>query len=287
MTGGKLQVLITGGRGYVGQWIVDYLADHDLYMLNTDITDVSALGDELKDREFDVVVHLAASHATDEDTLNGVNVIGTQNLIRTIDLTKLKRFIFLSSIHVYGTVGGTITELTPTDPTGAYGRSKLKAEEIIKQAPVESVIFRLSHAYGAPRSAETSRWKLFFNDICKQVYQHQQIKVHSAANTQLDMIWLDYVRKAILKASEGKIPSGVYNLGSGSSVSLKAVATEVKVTYESVYKLPVSIQFVAESKQRQKLVFDCSRIQQYIGRYPIHCFKQEALNIFQLLDGKN
>jgi nucleoside-diphosphate-sugar epimerase len=102
----------------------------------------------------DTVIHLAAAqHEANvgEDFFFDVNVTGTRTLLEAGAVAGVKRFLYGSTIGVYGECRGEpLDENTPPAPLNPYGRSKLKAEEVVKSfgARLEIAIVRISETYG-------------------------------------------------------------------------------------------------------------------------------------------
>ena len=62
-----------------------------------------------------------------------VNIDGTAMLLDLARLNHMRRFVFCSSISVYGDVGAAaITEDTPLRPTSVYGATKVACEQLIR-----------------------------------------------------------------------------------------------------------------------------------------------------------
>lgn len=139
--------LITGGNGYLGKHIYASLATKAYQIAtlgraanNTYRCDISKEVPVFTGN-FDFVIHCAGKvHSfpkTDEDNqaFFEVNVNGTQNLLLALEkMTVLpKHFVFMSSVSVYGlNEGFSITENCALQSKYPYGRSKIKAEELIK-----------------------------------------------------------------------------------------------------------------------------------------------------------
>jgi nucleoside-diphosphate-sugar epimerase len=102
----------------------------------------------------DAVIHLAAAqHESNvaDDYFFDVNVTGTRTLIEAAKLSGVRRFVYGSTIGVYGEYSGQpLDENTPPRPMNVYGRSKLQAEAVVKSyAPeLETCIVRISETYG-------------------------------------------------------------------------------------------------------------------------------------------
>ncbi len=159
-------ILITGATGFLGQVILNNL---NLLQVPSVSLGQSAeneiqcnLANEIPEiPEVDMVIHAAGkAHSipkTDEEKADffKVNVQGTENLLAGLDNnSSLKKFVFISSVAVYGITGGTeIDENNPLNATDAYGKSKIEAEQLIinwcKAKNIEYYILRLPLIAGA------------------------------------------------------------------------------------------------------------------------------------------
>ena len=102
----------------------------------------------------DVVVHCAYGNTADDDLNTRINIQGTENLIQAALVNGIKRFIYLSSVEVYGKdQPAVVAEDTPTaGGEHDYARSKLAAEQLclryFKEKGLPAVILRLAVVYG-------------------------------------------------------------------------------------------------------------------------------------------
>lgn len=160
-----MKILVTGGCGYVGSNIVAALGDNGctigildnlatspaemvedlrqkidakLAFFETDVTDAEALKAAVKAFSPHVVIHCAGLKSIADSWQDPLgyyetNVSGTINLLRAMDEAGCARLIFSSSATVYGDPEFLpITEDHPLAPINPYGRSKLIAEEIMR-----------------------------------------------------------------------------------------------------------------------------------------------------------
>lgn len=172
------KVLVTGGAGFIGSHVAEELArrGHSIIVLDdlsggfvenvvpgVELVEGSILDVGLVDRlfaneRFDYVYHLAAyaaeglSHFIKRFNYNN-NLVGTVNLINAAVNNGVKRFIFTSSIAVYGTSPELpMTEETRPYPEDPYGIAKLAAEIELKVSHemfgLDYVIFRPHNVYG-------------------------------------------------------------------------------------------------------------------------------------------
>lgn len=153
-------ILITGATGFLGQAICNKLNLLRVPLVSlgqSEGNDIRCnLANEIpKIPEVEMVIHAAGkAHSVpkteeEKEEFFRVNVQGTKNLLAGLDSnTALKKFVFISSISVYGLTEGTeIDENSPLNATDAYGKSKIEAENLIidwcKTKNIEYYILRL------------------------------------------------------------------------------------------------------------------------------------------------
>ena len=153
-----LNLLITGGTGFVGQALVRRLGPLPIRL--------ATRGDSASWEKvlvgISTVVHLAARVHIMQDTeadplaaFRFVNVDGTLNLARQAAAAGIRRFVFISSVKVNGEStqpGRAFTEVDAAAPQDAYGQSKHEAEQGLRQLSadtgMEVVIIRPPLVYG-------------------------------------------------------------------------------------------------------------------------------------------
>lgn len=167
------RALVTGATGAIGPALVHHLSQSGYFVRvlsrhpfsttllpdNTeifygDITDNVAVRAVVTG--IDTVFHLAAKlHISNpskklKDEYTHVNVEGTRCLVNNAEKQGVKRFIYFSTVKVYGMIEtqAPVNEDYPAVPTTMYAESKLNGETVVKDAQLESVILRLSAVYG-------------------------------------------------------------------------------------------------------------------------------------------
>jgi GDP-4-dehydro-6-deoxy-D-mannose reductase len=142
-----MRALITGGKGFVGQWLASHLKDcgDEVAILDveTDIADGPAVRKAVADASPDVIYHLAALTHVGESWENPsqvlkVNVLGTAELLAAARVLESPPVVLVvSSAEVYGVVSPEqlpLREDTPPAPATPYAASKLAAEAVALQS---------------------------------------------------------------------------------------------------------------------------------------------------------
>jgi UDP-glucose 4-epimerase len=250
---GVKKVLITGGFGYLGGRIAETLSNFGIKVVigshrrqvnvceNTqkydtvfiDLLDENSLN--LACSNIFAIIHLAAMNSEQcenqpEQALL-VNGTGTSNLLNAADSQGVKRFLYFSTVHVYGSdIIGKIDESSITDPSNSYAITHKIAEDYValmsKDQKMESVVFRLSNAVGSPIHEGVNCWALLINDLCKQVALSGQMNISSSQFNQRDFIPISNICNVVLYFLGEYIASEwncVYNLTSGGGTSFQEV----------------------------------------------------------------
>jgi len=117
----------------------------------------------LKDANADTVVYSLAASGFSEENYRAAYVDGLKNIIHAIDLTRVKRLVFVSSTSVYHqNDGSTVTETSKTLPKYFNGRIMLEAERLALQTNIATVL-RYSGIYGPGRTRMIDRVR---NGLC-------------------------------------------------------------------------------------------------------------------------
>jgi UDP-glucose 4-epimerase len=181
------QVLVTGGAGYIGSHVVRQLGDagYDIVVYDNcstgnpdavlygelvkgDLKDLESLYRLFAERDFDAVVHFAASLVVPESVANPLdyyanNTRNTLNLLRCCQTFGVNKLVFSSTAAVYGNpIENPVSELAPTNPINPYGRSKLMSEWMIqdyaKTSNFKYVILRYFNVSGADSSGKIGQY---------------------------------------------------------------------------------------------------------------------------------
>lgn len=146
-------ILITGVGGNVGQYVAQDLHlqgysvigicrntephDHGYKLIHTDLANA-----EFDFEDIDTVIHVAASLYGNTEKLIHDNVIATTNLVKFAEKKKVRRFLYISSVSVYGKVTEELKVDSDIVNPEIYGVTKYIAENLVKEAdiPVRIII---------------------------------------------------------------------------------------------------------------------------------------------------
>lgn len=141
-----MEITVVGGSGFIGSSLIHKLKDHNVNNIDknqspffkdqTKIIDIRDRDNLILNRHTSLVVLLAAEHRdniTPSSLYYDVNVIGTKNVLSSMDDAGIKNLVFTSSVAVYGLNKNNPDETHDIDPFNHYGRSKWQAELLIKQ----------------------------------------------------------------------------------------------------------------------------------------------------------
>lgn len=180
------KVVVTGSSGYIGNALVDrLLEDPALRVVGVDrlaprrapdarfafvACDLSAPGAALQASAFDdveAVVHLAAARgdwAISRQEYWRDNLDATRGLLQAPWAARVPRWVFTSSVSVYGPADRPLAEDAPLAPIGPYGQSKLASEQLFRQFIAEhglaGRVIRPSAVFGPGHPPNTNVYKL-------------------------------------------------------------------------------------------------------------------------------
>ncbi len=279
--GEVMRVLVTGGRGFVGQAVVQTLRAH-----GHDVVELSrASGVDLRDGEAvaravarwrpDGVCHLAAlisvrdSFAQPLDYFD-TNLVGTANLLHA--LVKPARVVMTSTSAVYGSARpGRLGEDLPPQPESPYAASKAAAEQLLAHVAGAGAIGAFSlrcfniagAAHGRP---DPDRTRIVSASLRAAAGEIDHVSVNGDGSAMREFTHVldvaDAVRLALEAAEPGRHQA--LNVGTGEGVRM----VDVIRAAERVTGLPIKVVHGPPVSEPHTLISDPTRIQSTLGWRP-------------------
>ena len=245
-----MKIIITGGAGFIGKYLVNYLLDKGntitifdnfsnseeksleyyiksgVKIVNGDIRKFDEILKETEDQ--DVLIHLAAKISVSQSILNPsetfeVNVDGTKNVLEACKKNYVKKIIIASSAAVYGegSSGMKLIESAKTNPISPYGKSKLKMEqEIEKNNKIDCVILRFFNIFGI---GQTPEYAGVITKFIEMISSNKPLEIFGDGMQTRDFVSINDVVESIYDAiKNGK--NGTYNIASGKAITINELA---------------------------------------------------------------
>jgi UDP-glucuronate 4-epimerase len=246
---GIMKILVTGASGLIGMALREQLSRGLDNVIATDATnygrdDSKLTVARLEDRSAmeKLIERGAISHIVHCGAISGPmmardnpmrivesNILGTATLLDIARRAGVKRFVFCSSISVYGDVGpGIITEDTPLRPTSIYGASKVAGEQLVRgfatASGFEGVNLRLARVYGPHR-----RGDCYLGSMIRDARAGRPTIIPSDPNFLYHYIYVDDVVDAIMLAlTAPKLPRYEYNVGPEEVLTMPEVVARAR-----------------------------------------------------------
>jgi UDP-glucose 4-epimerase len=245
------RILVTGGAGFIGSHLVEALlgkgcAVHvldDLSMGKRENVPPEACfyeGDILNGplveqamAGVDGVVHLAARVAIRDSLAHfcedaQTNLMGTLQVLHQACRKNVKKFIFASSMAVYGDsqAPNPVSEASAQEPISPYGLSKLAAEKYVlllsRQFDLPAVCLRYFNVFG-PRQTFTP-YVGVITIFIRALQRGEPPNIFGDGEQQRDFVYVGDIARATLLALESDVHGEVFNVGTGRGTSVKEIA---------------------------------------------------------------
>jgi nucleoside-diphosphate-sugar epimerase len=148
------------------------------------------------------------------------------------------RLIYLSTIHVYGSAlapGAVVSESTAPQPLSDYAAARRLCEDVMRESGRPTVVFRLTNGLGAPLQCEQAGWHVVSNELCRSGVTQGCLVLHSPGTQWRDFVPLIDIEAVLSAMVRGEGPHhGLYNFGSGESITVRQLAFEIQDSIERV-----------------------------------------------------
>lgn len=252
-------ILVTGAFGFIGSYLVNELAkknnvtalginDNGIFtgkdvksiVLDMRTPAFSAL---LKKEKYDIIFHLGGNVdvvKSIEDPMSDfeANVLTTINALEALRMcAKDTKFVYASSIGVYGENASRISELTLPQPISPYGASKLCADHYCRIYAqiygLRVLIIRYGTVFGP------GLYRQFIYDMLQKIEANpKRIDILGTGDQLRDLsLVTNHIKGTIFLAERSAFDGSVYNIGYGTPFKLKTVARYLQEFMCSTAKL--------------------------------------------------
>jgi dTDP-glucose 4,6-dehydratase len=303
MTQTNKKILITGGYGFIGGHLAQYLHanfDHEIYILDkngyaSDDTykkyavksyefdicnkkDVECVFDECG--PFDYVFHLAAESHVDNsidapDIFVQSNVVGTANVLQAFRQQNHGRFVHVSTDEVYGHItekesitDKAFTETDPLAPRSPYSSTKAASDLIVKSFfetyGTNVCITRCCNNFGPNQYEEK-----FIPTIIQNLKNGRKIPVYGTGMNVREWIHVyDHISALWMVATKGR-RGEIYNIGTGRELSNIELVDLICQAFDM--DMDQCVRFVEDRKGHDfKYAIDSSKIRDELLWYPLY-----------------
>ena len=261
------KVLVIGGAGFIGGFVVKELLKHSvrevvifdnfargkmsniegslgdercsIFPLGGDIRETDILDEAMKG--VDYVFHLAAMwllHCKDfPRTAFDVNVAGTFNVLESCVRNKVKKLIYSSSASVYGdAVQVPMTEDHPFNNKNFYGSTKISGEAMCTayndRYGLEVIGLRYMNVYG-PGQDQHAVYSGVVPIMLNKIDANESPQINGNGSQAYDFIYVEDVARCNICAVESDVKHGFYNVGTEVQTTIKELCNTILRLKES------------------------------------------------------
>jgi UDP-glucose 4-epimerase len=249
------KILVIGGAGFIGSFVVSELLKEDvaevvvydnfargkreyleeqikdsrcsIYPIGGDIREIDILNSAMKGKDY--VICLAAMwllHCKDfPRTAFDVNVAGTFNVLEACVNNNIKKLVWSSSASVYGdAVELPMKESHPFNNKNFYGASKIAGEAMATafndRYGLPVIGLRYMNVYG-PHQDQTAAYTGVVPIMLNKIEAHEAPTINGDGSQAYDFIYVEDVARCNVQALKSDVNLGMYNVGTEVQTSIK------------------------------------------------------------------
>jgi len=288
-----MRTLVAGGAGFIGSHVAEHLVGlgHDVVVLDDlsggdvrnvpagttfvhgDIRDADLVNRLFADHRFEVVYHLAAyaaeglSHFIRRFNYSN-NLVGTVTLVDAAVNHGTRRFVFTSSIAVYGANQVPLTEDLAPRPEDPYGIAKFAVEQDLAAAfhlfGLEYVIFRPHNVYGE-RQNVADPYRNVVGIFMRCLIEGRPLPVFGDGAQTRAFSYVGDIAPVIVRGGfEPAARNRIFNVGADTACTILSLAE----TLSALFGQPSRLEFLAERHEVKHAVSSHGRVRDVFGDVP-------------------
>jgi dTDP-glucose 4,6-dehydratase len=294
-----MNILVTGGAGFIGRWVVCRLISdgHNVWVLDDlsngseenlrefrghrcfrdfvrgDIKDVQLVNRLFSECRFDLCYHLGASinvQDSIDDPLTTFNndVVGTFNILEQCRKHQVK-LVYMSTCMVYDRCQDPdgITEQHPVKPASPYAGAKIAGEQMVLSYyhayGLPTVVLRPFNTYGPYQRSDGEGGVVAI--FLKRKLDGEVLNVYGDGTQTRDLLYVEDCARFVVEAGySSKVNGEVLNAGLGKDISINELARMV-VGDESRIR---HVQHIHPQSEIAKLLCNYDKAKQLLGWEP-------------------
>jgi UDP-glucose 4-epimerase len=242
-----MKILVTGGAGFMGSWLIDELISRGYDVVCVDnlqgglVTNINSKCEfvkmDLREREkvdqvtedVDIVFHMASYAAEGQSffspiAINDVNITPMNNLLVAAVNNDVEKFIFTSSMAVYGDQEPPFSEDLPRKPVDPYGCAKTYCERMLEifseTYGLKYTIIRPHNVYG-PRQNIRDPYRNVLMIWINRIMRDKPPLIYGTGEQTRAFSYIEDVTPALANAASKPETDGeIINLGSDEVVTI-------------------------------------------------------------------
>ena len=263
-----MRIFVTGGTGFFGKSILDYLKRHpdfragDEWMIlsrdperfqsrNAALLDqgrkigfvTGDVRDFCAEGRYDEIIHAATAAVTTmaDDEMTSTIVEGTRHVLDFAKSSGAKKILLTSSGAVYGPQTAPVGEDAPCNPVTAYGKGKLEAERMCVESGLDAKIVRC-FAFTGPYLNRDIHYAI--GNFIRDCLAGEPIIIKGDGTPQRSYLYADDLVEWLFAVLDRGVSGCPYNVGSPEGLSIREVAERVRAalgTKNDIRVLGVSV----------------------------------------------